>query len=288
VSASEAQESGDLQTDDARFGFGGNWSRFARNLPQARIDAAEESLTDMLGTSDLAGRTFLDVGSGSGLFSLAATLLGAERVHSLDYDEESVATTAGLKESFAPQTNWTIERASALDAAHMHSLGTWDVVYSWGVLHHTGDMWTALDQTCARVAPGGRLFISIYNDQGWASRAWKRVKRLYNVIPASLRVPYSIAVMAPMELKSLLRQTLKGRPGEYFRRWRNRGDYDRGMSRWYDLVDWVGGYPFEVATPEQIFEFCTDRGFELRRLRTVGGAHGCNEFVFELTSPDGP
>lgn len=273
-------------TDDARFGFGENWSRFAEDLPQERIDAAKDSLAEMLGRSDLDGVTFLDVGSGSGLFSLSAALLGAERVHSLDYDPDSVATTAGLKQRFAPQANWTVEQASALDRDHMSALGTWDIVYSWGVLHHTGDMWTAMEQTCARVAPGGHLFISIYNDQGWASRVWTRVKRIYNAIPSLLRVPYSVVVMAPMEIKSLLRQTLKGRPGEYFRQWRASGDYDRGMSRWHDLIDWVGGYPFEVATPEQIFEFCTARGFELRTLRTVGGAHGCNEFVFQLGGAD--
>jgi 2-polyprenyl-6-hydroxyphenyl methylase/3-demethylubiquinone-9 3-methyltransferase len=62
------------------------------------------------------------------------------------------------------------------------------------------------------------------------------------------------------------------------------------MDRWHDFLDWVGGYPFEVATPEQVFEFCAARGFELRKLATAGGSHGCNEFVFELppgsTDPD--
>jgi 2-polyprenyl-3-methyl-5-hydroxy-6-metoxy-1,4-benzoquinol methylase len=273
----------DTATGDARFGFGKNWSRFAEDLPDASVEAAKRSLAEMLGQTDLANVTFLDVGSGSGLFSLSAALLGAERVHSLDYDADSVATTARLKERFAPQADWTVERASALDAGHMDSLGQWDVVYSWGVLHHTGNLWSALELTCARVARGGRLFISIYNDQGWASRAWTRVKRFYNAIPIALRVPYTLIVMAPMEVKSLFRSTLKLRPGEYFRGWLSSGDRDRGMSRWHDMVDWVGGYPFEVATPEEVFEFCAARGFVLRKLRTAGGEHGCNEFVFELT-----
>jgi 2-polyprenyl-3-methyl-5-hydroxy-6-metoxy-1,4-benzoquinol methylase len=251
-------------------------------MPPARIDAARASLAGMLGTDSLAGRRFLDVGSGSGLFSLAATLLGAEAVHSLDFDPESVATTGSLRERFAPAANWTVERASALDAEHMGSLGSWDVVYSWGVLHHTGDMWTAMANVCERVAPGGTLFISIYNHQGWPSRAWKRIKRLYNALPKPLRAPYAIIVMAPMELRSLVRQTLKFRPHEYFRLWRAEGEYERGMSRWHDLLDWVGGYPFEVATPEEVFDFCAERGFQLRALRTVGGSHGCNEFVFGL------
>jgi 2-polyprenyl-3-methyl-5-hydroxy-6-metoxy-1,4-benzoquinol methylase len=269
---------------NARFGFGENWSRFAENLPQERIDAAMASLVEMLGRSDLDGVTFLDIGSGSGLFSLSAALMGAERVHSLDYDPDSVATTLGVRERFAPQANWTVEQASALDVEHMEALGTWDVVYSWGVLHHTGDMWSALEQTCARVAPGGRLFISIYNDQGFSSRVWLGVKRIYNHLPKPLRPLYVAIASLPIEIRAFARHALSLRPDRYLRLWQASVEHERGMSRWHDLVDWVGGYPFEVAKPEEIFDFCASRGFELRKLRTVGRAHGCNEFVFELTS----
>jgi 2-polyprenyl-6-hydroxyphenyl methylase/3-demethylubiquinone-9 3-methyltransferase len=273
-----------IDSDRDRFGFGENWSRFAAELPPARIETAKASLVEMLERDDLEGATFLDVGSGSGLFSLSAALIGAQCVHSLDYDPDSVATTASLHARYAPDADWHVEQASALDAEHMESLGEWDIVYSWGVLHHTGDMWTAMTNTCARVAPNGRLFISIYNDQGAASRIWTTIKRTYNRLPRALRTPYAVAVMAPSELSTLLRKTLRGRPQEYFREWRSRGEYDRGMSRWHDLIDWVGGYPFEVATPEEIIDFCRERGFTLRRLRTVGGGYGCNEFVFERTA----
>ncbi len=266
---------------DDRFRFGENWSRFAATIPPARIAAARDSLREMLGTESLEGSSFLDIGSGSGLFSLSAVEMGADRVHSLDYDPDSVATTADLKSRFAPDSSWTIERASALDDDHMGSLGKWDIVYSWGVLHHTGDMWRGIENACARVGPGGRLFISIYNDQGWVSRFWKRAKRLFNSVPRPLRAPYAVLVMAPMEMKAVLRATLKLRPQEYFREWRTANDRDRGMDRWRDLLDWVGGYPFEVATPDEIFEFCTARGFTLQTIHTVGGGHGCNEFVFE-------
>lgn len=268
--------------DEDRFGFGENWSRFAADLPPARIESAKASLAEMLERTDLEGCGFLDVGSGSGLFSLAAASIGADRVRSLDYDPDSVATTARLRDRYAPDAEWQVERASVLDTEHMRSLGRWDIVYSWGVLHHTGDMWTALENTCGCVAPGGLLFISIYNDQGAASRVWTRVKRLYNRLPRALRTPYALLVMAPSEIGTLLRKTVKLRPQEYFAEWRSRGDYDRGMSRWHDLIDWVGGYPFEVATPEQIVHFCLGRGLELRKMRTVGGGYGCNEFVFEL------
>src|SRR5829696_1438128 len=147
-----------------RFEFGRNWQRFLSVLDDERIAEAERSLTNMLGVSTLAGKTFLDVGSGSGLFSLAALRLGAERVHSFDFDPQSVACTAELRRRYAADDQrWTVAQGSALDEDYIRSLGQWDIVYSWGVQHHTGRMWDGLGLAGSAVAPGGRLFISIYN-----------------------------------------------------------------------------------------------------------------------------
>lgn len=262
-----------------RFGFGENWSRFLELLDEGRIARAEESLKDMLGAEDLAGRSFLDIGSGSGLFSLAARRLGA-RVHSFDYDPQSVACTRELRRRFFPEdTSWSVEEASALDEAYVRSLGSFDVVYSWGVLHHTGEMWRALANAALPVADGGRLFIAIYNDTGSQAARWKWIKRKYNELPRALRFPFTLAVIAPSEAKDLLRSVLTGRPGEYVKSW-TRYDEKRGMSRWRDIVDWVGGYPYEVATPEEIFDFYRERGFALARLKAGRIGLGCNEFVF--------
>jgi 2-polyprenyl-6-hydroxyphenyl methylase/3-demethylubiquinone-9 3-methyltransferase len=263
-----------------RFEFGENWSRFLRVLDDARIAEAEASLRQMLGREDLEGLTFLDVGSGSGLFSLAAHRLGAARVHSFDFDPSSVACTQELRRRYAPGDDaWTVEQGSALDAAFLRSLGRFDVVYSWGVLHHTGNMWEAIANTAAAVADGGRLFISIYNDQGARSHAWRAVKRVYNALPAGLRTPFVLLVMVPREALTALRSTLRGGPLEYVRAW-SQYKRSRGMSRWHDLVDWVGGYPFEVAAPEAVFDHLRADGFVLERLKTCGGGLGCNQYVF--------
>src|SRR3712207_6062570 len=158
-----------------RFKFGENWQRFLLVLNDERIAEAEKSLKQMLEVEDLQGKSFLDIGSGSGLFSLAARRLGA-KVRSFDYDPQSVACTQELKRRyFADDLNWTIEQGSVLDVDYVKSLGQFDIVYSWGVLHHTGAMWQALENASLPVADGGYLFIAIYNDQGGKSRQWLNV-----------------------------------------------------------------------------------------------------------------
>jgi SAM-dependent methyltransferase len=229
---------------------------------------------------DLHGKTFLDIGCGSGLFSLVARRLGA-RVHSFDYDLQSVACAQELRRRYFPEdTDWRIEEGSALDLAYLRALGSFDVVYSWGVLHHTGAMWEALDNAAGLVAPAGKLFIAIYNDQGKVSNRWRAVKRMYNRLPDSLRFVITIPALVHFSWRSALKDALRGRP---FETWRNQGQ-ERGMSPWWDLIDWVGGYPFEVAKPEEILHFYSRRGFILTRLTTCGGSLGCNEYVFAKTA----
>ena len=166
-----------------------------------------------------------------------------------------------------------------LDTTYLESLGTFDVVYSWGVLHHTGDMWRALENVAPLVKPGGHLFLSIYNDQGTSSRIWKRVKRIYNVLPKVLRLPYALLVMLITEAVFATKSFATLRFRSYVQSWVEYGN-ERGMNKWHDAIDWVGGYPFEVAKPEEIFRFYRDRSFVLERLKTSSGGHGCNEFVF--------
>jgi SAM-dependent methyltransferase len=261
-----------------RFAFGANWKSFVGLVDQARVDAARRSLTQALGVTDLSGRRFLDIGCGSGLFSLAAHQLGAQ-VRSFDFDSDSVAAAAELRRRRAPRSDWEVEQGSILDEQYVAGIGSYDIVYSWGVLHHTGNLWRAVDAAARLVGPRGLLFISVYNDQGFESRMWRRVKQRYNAsgrLARGLLVAGSVAYLGRHKPISAVARMGRHRPASGARPVR-----PRGMSAKHDLIDWVGGYPFEVASPEAVFHRVRPLGFELRHLKTCGGGLGCNEYLFE-------
>jgi 2-polyprenyl-3-methyl-5-hydroxy-6-metoxy-1,4-benzoquinol methylase len=270
---------------ELRFEFGKNWAAFLSVLNDDRIANAESSLKRALRIQDLRGKTFIDIGCGSGLFSLAAVRLGA-KVHSFDYDPQSVACTSELKRRYYPgDPRWTIERASALDQKYLKQLGQFDVVYSWGVLHHTGDMWQALTNIAPLVKnPDGKLFIAIYNDLGTSTQRWRAIKKLYVSSNIAVRWTLLTILFTTTQTKAMIRRAINREnplPSRAWREYKSR----RGMSVWHDFVDWVGGYPYETAKPEEIFEFYRQQGLSLDFLQT--GGLGCNEFVFSCAQAVG-
>ncbi|RZJ81555.1 MAG: class I SAM-dependent methyltransferase [Flavobacterium sp.] len=259
-----------------KFEFGKNWQSFLSTLNKERFAIATNSIQQNIGYASGKDKKFIDVGSGSGLFSLTARKLGYN-VLSFDFDKQSVECTKFLKEEyFQSDANWKIAEGSVLDKSYLNSLGEFDVVYSWGVLHHTGSMWKALANVIPLVNKNGYLFISIYNDQGWKSKLWRSIKKIYNKSFFGKYIILSAFVPTYLTLY-FFQDILRFRnPLHRYPQYQTK----RGMSLHHDWIDWLGGYPFEVATPKAIFDFYKSKGFALEKLRTTNSS-GCNEYVFK-------
>jgi len=261
--------------DDLRFGFGRNWADFvASRLNDSVVEASRLHMADMLRAESLEGKTILDIGSGSGIHSLAALRLGAERIISFDYDRDSVATTRKVREHAGSPANWEVMQGSVLDAAFMASLPTADIVYSWGVLHHTGAMWSAVRNAASLLKPDGVFYIALYSSDNYVDPPpsyWMKVKKRYNMSGSVgrrlLEWRYALRFHILPELKA-------GRnPVALIR------DYgSRGMTYWTDVRDWLGGWPMDFASLAETRDFSArEFGLALVNLKT---GEGCTEYVF--------
>lgn len=239
-----------------RFGFGENWQRFVDELEPAQIDAACGELRSRYPEQSLSGLSFLDAGCGSGLFSLAAARLGAERIVSFDYDTTSVSTTEALKQKHGDaETDWQVMQGDLLDRDFMAGVGQFDIVYCWGVAHHTGAMWHAIENALERVTEGGHICLGIYNysSEGFqTTERWKRIKNIYNFSPSPIQT-IMIAAYASIifTYQLVVKRNLRTD-------WLRNTPDDRGMNPQIDFRDWVGGYPFEAATPNEVVKYVTE------------------------------
>jgi len=269
-----------LASTELRFAFGKNWQSFIRDaLNEQRVAGAVASLRRLLNGADLRGQSFLDIGCGSGLSSLAALTLGAERVVGFDYDPHSVEASQTLRERAGIGANRrAVTQGSILDVQFLGTLAPADVVYSWGVLHHTGAMWQVIENAVSKMQPHGVFALAIYNNvESWlgGSAQWWRIKRLYNQAPQPLRRLMEEAYVAQFIARHLL--TLRNP----FSKMRGYGEHGaRGMDFRHDVRDWLGGFPYEYATAGEVFNYVHSKhGLELIYLNTHDG-HLCNEFTF--------
>ena len=264
------------------FHFGRNWQRYVGTyLDPDRERIAAESLRDLIG--DLRGRTFLDIGCGSGLFSLCAHRAGAKQVVSIDVDPDAVAATRELWSSAGGPETWRVLHRSILDPQTAAELAPAQVVYSWGVLHHTGDMYSAIRNAARLVEPCGLFAIAIYNrvsEGRLPSERWLRIKRAYNRAQRPAQLAMEAAYAVYWSLGTLRSGESPLRAAREYRR-------SRGMALWTDLIDWLGGYPYEFATAEEIVGFC-ERECGLHTMRVLpvpARGTGNNQFVFQRPVP---
>jgi 2-polyprenyl-3-methyl-5-hydroxy-6-metoxy-1,4-benzoquinol methylase len=267
-----------LTDEDSHFAFGENWASFARLIDDEVIAASQRNMAALLGGSDLRERTFLDLGCGSGLHALAALRLGAAHVTAVDIDANSVATTRSVLGRLAPSSNWTVNRYDILEATP-GALGEYDIVYSWGVLHHTGAMHEALGRAAALVKVGGVLAVALYRATPLCA-VWRVIKRRYS------RAGRSGQVRARAVYVALFRLALLAR-GRSFRAYIRDYKQRRGMDFYHDAHDWLGGYPYESVAPYELRDLLTKCGLrEVRSFTKPVAAFGllgsgCDEYLFE-------
>lgn len=255
------------------FDFGANWMQFsAERVDPSRLGIAARSLQTLLQRETLQGLSVLDIGCGSGLFSIAAAQLGAARVVGVDVNPRCVVVSEQNRDNLAPHTPITFRQGSALRPADLEKLGQFDLVYAWGSLHHSGAMWDAIRHVARQVGPGGTLVLAIYNKH-ITSPIWTWIKWFYNQLPGFGQRAMAILFAGIIYVAKLLVTR------------RNPLEKERGMDFWYDVIDWIGGYPYEYASIDEIVAFMRGAGFEVRNVVPAQVPTGCNEFVFARVSP---
>lgn len=261
-------EAAEASGEEIDFSFGRNWRKYLDKLDTERLDQARASLRTSLDGLDLGERTFIDAGCGSGVFSLSALELGAREVLSVDIDPNSIACARTLRARSQHAERWHVVQGSLMSPAFVSSLPPADVVYCWGVLHHTGAMWEAIDNVTSLVRPGGTLLLALYRAPTHI-RLHMALKRLYNRTPPftrpALQAAYAGALVAHQAV------TRRVTPWSYVRDY---GRRSRGMSLWRDAEDWLGGLPCEFATGDDVRRFLEPRGFRL--IRSLEGDPGAN------------
>ncbi|MFT3735727.1 MAG: class I SAM-dependent methyltransferase [Rhodocyclaceae bacterium] len=262
--------------EEMRFGFGANWADYIdKNFSDERVEISRKHLLGFLKLDDLTGKTFLDIGCGSGLHSLAAWRSGAARVVSFDYDSNSVATTKKLRELSGSPENWTVMQGSVLDEKFVDMLPKADIVYSWGVLHHTGSMWKAIENAARCMGPSSVFYIALYSSDVYVDPSpeyWLKVKREYNVAGPLRKAWMEWCYAWKDSIRGCL---IRGKsPFAHMRRYKQ----SRGMSYWHDVRDWLGGYPMEFAGNKETEAFAKSRlNMELIHIKA---GEGNTEFLF--------
>jgi len=261
---------------ESHFAFGENWCAFAELVTEEHISNAVASLEHLLPCAQLEGRRMLDIGCGSGLSMLSALRLGAAHVEGVDIDPSSVRAAKALLSRFYAGGPWHVEECSVFDLPKKlaHS---YDIVHSWGVLHHTGAMWQAIDVACSLVAPQGLLCIALYRKTP-VCRFWKAEKWVYTNAPgwvqAVIRGMFKGAFVCGLLMTART-------PRKYFDEYKT----TRGMDWHHDVHDWLGGFPYESVAPLEIIKFLEVRGFLIEKSfikkPAAFGLFGssCNEFV---------
>ena len=257
-----------------RFSFGKNWQGYSKvALNPERIEQGRQALKDLLAGIPLINQSFLDIGFGQGLTAHLASQMGA-KVTGVDIDLDNIDAAKNIQLKMGIASPLDLRIGSILDGKivdQLRQLGTWNVVHSWGVLHHTGNMDLAVKNAASLVAQDGYFVCAIYN-RHWSSLPWLFIKWFYNLLPA---IGQQLMVSLFYPIIYLAKWLVTGK---------NPKDKLRGMDFFFDVVDWVGGYPYEYASCEEFRKLVEPLGFKCIKEIPAEVPTGCNEFVFKRIS----
>jgi len=261
-----------MNNEKKKFSFGENWKNYLKIVTDKKIEAVKADLEKWLGKEYISNKTIIDIGCGSGVHSLGFYLLGAKEILSIDIDPHSVSATKSLWEKHGKPDNWKIKKESVLDSDFIsrYCVKHFDLVYSWGVLHHTGDMWKAMENATKFLTKGSYFWVALY-DKGPRYNKDLALKKKYNRSSNFGKWIIEKRYIFKMYMKSLINRDYKKLGGIFLRR----NDYNlRGMDKKHDLKDWLGGLPYEVASLEEIIAFARERQLVLEKISV--GSEGAN------------
>jgi 2-polyprenyl-3-methyl-5-hydroxy-6-metoxy-1,4-benzoquinol methylase len=272
----EITRASDLKSLTHHFKFGENWESYAALVDEERLSEAVRGLSQLISAKQIRGKEFLDIGCGSGLSMLAALRLGASFVQGTDIDPQSVAAARSLLSRSASGHQWSVREQSIFDMTSGDHR-QFDIVHSWGVLHHTGDMWAAMSQAASLTKDGGLFLIAIYRKTPLCG-FWREEKKFYAHAPAwqqrLIRLLYKAA--------SIIRIAAAGdNPLRFIATYKTR----RGMDWHHDICDWLGGYPYESALPSEVIPRLQNAGFVMEKVLEKSSKRkgffgtGCDEYV---------
>jgi 2-polyprenyl-6-hydroxyphenyl methylase/3-demethylubiquinone-9 3-methyltransferase len=272
----------DRKNIETHFAFGRNWASYAAGIGETQIEEAKIGLLKLIPAEEFIGRSFLDIGCGSGLHALAAAQLGVGRILAIDIDPDCAATSRSLLSKNDLSIPWEVNTLTVFDLDPKQE-GTFDIVYSWGVLHHTGAMWEAVGKSASMVAANGLLALALYRRTRMDS-FWKVEKRLYSHAPELLQRVIRAAYVTAFKLSVV-------GPGETLKGYLANHSLSRGMDFYHDVHDWLGGYPYETALVSEVESKLVALGFQAERVFAKPSkplqigifSCGCNEYVYRFS-----
>jgi 2-polyprenyl-6-hydroxyphenyl methylase/3-demethylubiquinone-9 3-methyltransferase len=273
-----------------RFDFGENWKNYNKKyLTEDKIRQANEAFIKFTEIQTLKELTVVDIGCGSGIHSLNFSRMNPKLLLSFDYDYKSVEATNYLKEVHKNK-NWDVKQGSILDEKFLLRMPQFDLVYAWGVLHHTGNVWLAIKNSCDLVSEGGILYLALYSSDvkmlNRESTYWLKVKKKYNqsgfIVKRLIELSF-ISREKSLSALNFLRVLIKSLVSRQKNKTKffSRQKRYRGMSYLIDVRDWLGGWPMEYVSDDAVIELISSKNFVLKKIKK---GEACTEFLFKKGS----